>query len=43
MGGKLRRAMARLDDSWVGDAIGVAGLFALLFAGLFFVAAGCGQ
>lgn len=40
---RFRRALAWLDDSWVGDLIGVAGLFTLLFMGLFFLAAGCGQ
>jgi len=30
----LRAAIVRLDDSLIGDAIGVAALFALLWVGL---------
>ena len=32
---KIAAAMARLDDHWIGDAIGVASLFAMLSMGLF--------
>lgn len=30
MMGRLKRALARLDDSWQGDLIGVASLFGIL-------------
>lgn len=33
---RFLRALARLDDHWIGDAVGVAGLFGLLWAGLVF-------
>ncbi len=32
---RLFAAMARLDDHWIGDAIGVFCLFAMLIMGLF--------
>lgn len=31
----LLRAMARLDDHWIGDAIGAVALFALGYGALF--------
>jgi hypothetical protein len=37
---RLFGALARLDDHWIGDAIGCVGLFAVLFGGLFL---GCGM
>ena len=38
---RLLRAMARLDDHWLGDLIGAVSLFSLLFTGLF-IGAGLG-
>lgn len=32
---RLLRAAARLDDHWIGDLIGAASLFGILFGGLF--------
>ncbi len=32
---KIWAAMQRLDDHWIGDAIGTVGLFAMLVMGLF--------
>lgn len=31
---RFLRALARLDDHWLGDAIACASLFALLYGGL---------
>lgn len=38
---RLMRAMARLDAHWMGDLIGAACLFSMLFMGLF-IGAGLG-
>ncbi len=32
---KLRDALRRLDDSWIGDLLGALSLFGLLYIGLF--------
>jgi hypothetical protein len=32
---KLRDALRRLDDSWIGDLLGAISLFGLLYLGLF--------
>ncbi|MES2434219.1 MAG: hypothetical protein V4586_10380 [Pseudomonadota bacterium] len=39
MTARLLRAMARLDDHWIGDLIGAVCLFSFLFIGLLI---GCG-
>jgi len=36
---RLQRALARIEDHWLGDLIGSASIFVLLFGGLFI---GCG-
>ncbi len=33
---RLKRALARMEDHWIGDLLGVTVLFALLWAGLLF-------